>query len=134
MNPLKSGKQRAVEFLSRTVPQSDETFFLGCRLPNHPEAMRVALAVRSVIAKLGKVPTECIRFDMRFSDGILSLPFWDSIEQVGYIIELEESLSLSLEESEISRIRNPDRYPNMTIRDFVMDVFQVARDKLEQQG
>src|SRR5262249_20239256 len=46
--------------------------------------------VRRAIAGLGTVPAETIRADDTFSEDLVQLPFWDSLEWMGLILEIEQ--------------------------------------------
>ncbi|AGA30152.1 hypothetical protein Sinac_6042 [Singulisphaera acidiphila DSM 18658] len=68
----------------------DGEFLMRCKIPDEPLKAQVALAARRAIAQLGTVPTETIRPDDRFAHDLVQLPFWDSLDWLGYIIEVEQ--------------------------------------------
>ena len=99
---FRSSEQKVAFFCKDREPQSDDQFLAECGLPADPEATRATLAVRHAVANLGLVPPEFIRADDVYPDQLGMLPFWDSIDMMAYIWELEEQLGtrFTLEELE----------------------------------
>jgi hypothetical protein len=68
----------------------DDDFLKGCEIPDEPLPIAVALAARRVIAELGTVPPETIRPDDSFAHHLVQLPFWDSLDWLGFILDVEQ--------------------------------------------
>ncbi len=69
---------------------NDEEFLRACEIPDDPLRIALALAARRAIAKLATVPPETIRATDTFARDLVELPFWDSLEWMGFILELED--------------------------------------------
>jgi acyl carrier protein len=98
---FRSAEQKVAFFCKDRAPQSDEQFLTECGLPSEPEADRVALAVRRAMAKLGSIDPTFIRADDVYPDQLAMLPFWDSVDMMGYIWELEEQLGTRFTQEEL---------------------------------
>jgi acyl carrier protein len=98
---FRSAEQKVAFFCKDRSPQSDEQFLTECGLPADPEADRVALAVRRAVANLGSIDPQFIRADDVYPDQLGMLPFWDSIDVMAYIWELEEQLGTRFTQEEL---------------------------------
>jgi acyl carrier protein len=74
------------------TPMADREFSRGCQIPDESFKVDVALAVRRAIADLGTVPAETIRPDDSFSRDLVQLPFWDSLDFLEFVLEVERRL------------------------------------------
>jgi hypothetical protein len=100
-----SAEQKVAFFCKDRAPQSDEQFLAECHLPADPEADRVALAVRRAVANMGSIDPTFIRADDVYPDQLAMLPFWDSIDMMAYLWELEEQLGTRFTQAEL---KGPD--------------------------
>ncbi|MBA4186736.1 MAG: hypothetical protein C0467_01835 [Planctomycetaceae bacterium] len=53
-----------------------------------------ALAIRRVIGRCGSVESEFIHHDDRWPEELGVLDFWDSIDYLGFVLDLERELKL----------------------------------------
>jgi hypothetical protein len=70
-------------------PMGDAEFVKACEIPDEPLMAMVALAARRVIAELGTVPPETIRPDDSFAHDLVQLPYWDSLDWLDFIFQVE---------------------------------------------
>lgn len=89
-------KKKVAEFLRLHEPQADSIFVAECGYESDIEASKIALGVRRCIAEMGGIPPEYIRHDHRFPDDIGNLDFWDSIDEIGFLVELEANFNRRL--------------------------------------
>ncbi len=68
---------------------NDEEFLRACEIPDDPLKIALALAARRAIAKLATVPPETIRATDTFARDLIELPYWDSLDWLGFIFEVE---------------------------------------------
>ena len=87
--------------------QSDADFLVECELPEDPDASRVALAVRHAVGAIGLVDSQYVRADDRYPDELAVLPLWDSMDWVGFIMEIEEELGIDLCDADAQAITSP---------------------------
>jgi acyl carrier protein len=86
--------RKAAAFRERYLPQSDEQFVLGCGLaPGSGEASR-ALAIRRAMGTCGSIEPELIHHDHRWPEDLGTLGFWDSIDYLGFVLEVERELGV----------------------------------------
>jgi len=131
----KPGKEKAEAFTSEKRPRSDEEFLAGCGLPDNDGARHVALGVRRVIAKLGKVEPQYIHHDAPFAGEINLLHFWDSLDQVEVVLTLEDELGVSIPNGQAEMIRDPEfDKTGLTVRDFVGDVYRTVASQITQDS
>jgi acyl carrier protein len=90
----KTADEMAEAFIATRQPQSDEAFVASCNLPPTAYARKVALAVRNSVASYGMVDTQFIRADDSYPKELSLLSGWDSIDFVGWILELERELGM----------------------------------------
>jgi hypothetical protein len=84
-------RKAAAEWAGRS-PMGDEAFLAACDVGADPVAARVALAARRVIARLATVPPTTVLPDDSFARDLVRLPFWDSLDWLGFDLELEKEL------------------------------------------
>src|SRR5688572_23201458 len=87
---------RVAEFTHGRAPQPDAAFVADCHLPALPEAERVALIVRAVVAEEGSVDPQFIFANDRYPEDLEILPSWDSPDWLDFIMRLEEKLSIRI--------------------------------------
>lgn len=79
-------------FRAGRVRQSDPEFLADCGLPDRPDAAATALAVRRAVAGVGLVDPLFVRASDRFPEELGVLPLWDSLDWMGFLLELEREL------------------------------------------
>jgi acyl carrier protein len=89
---FKSSRRKVLEFTGGRVTLSDEDFLRECGLAARDDRGEVALAVRRVVAKLGKIDSLMIRPSDRWPDELGMLPFWDSIDFLHFVLSVEDEL------------------------------------------
>src|SRR3954468_13622083 len=82
-------RDAAAAWAART-PMPDAEFLRACEVPDEPFAARAALAARRAIASLATVPAETIRPDDSFVHDLRKLPFWDSLDWLSFVFEVEK--------------------------------------------
>lgn len=82
--------EMAADFARQHPPQSDAEFLAECGLPVNASA--TALAVRRSVASYGMVAAEHIRSGDSYPGTLESLSGWDSLDFLGWVIELEREL------------------------------------------
>ncbi len=92
----KTAKERAAEFETTRPPQPDEAFIAECALPPTEHARRVALAVRRSVATYGMCDPQYIRASDRYPEQLGMLSGWDSIDFLGWTLELDKELKLAV--------------------------------------
>lgn len=122
---FKSKQEKVHQFKRDRLPESDEDFVHGCALS--VEDVYVAIGVRRVIARLGDVEPAYIHHNDCFDGDIDLLPFWDSLDSLGIVMEIEEEFGVKLNDDAAQRIRNPEMVRGLRVKDFVGDVANVVR-------
>lgn len=92
----RTAEEKAAEFASDRMSEDDATFISNCGLPDTLLASRVALAVRRSVANYGMIESEFIRADDLYPDQLIELSGWDSIDFVGWVLELEKELAIPI--------------------------------------
>jgi hypothetical protein len=70
----------------------DDDFLAACGIPDDPFRRRVAVKSREAIAKLAGVPRETILPEHSSRFDLIELPYWDSLDWLGYVFEVERLL------------------------------------------
>ena len=104
--------------------QSDGEFVSDLRLD--PDAARHALAIRRAIARFRGIERSFVRSDQSFDD--LSMGVADSIDELDFILKLEQELGIAFHTIDLQRIRSPDGTSHLTIAQFVSDILVVMND------
>lgn len=81
-------KKAAAEWAHRSC-LSDAEFLAECDVPAKEFDQLVALAARREIASLATVPAETIRPEHLIQGDLGNLPFWDSLDWLGFVLEVE---------------------------------------------
>jgi hypothetical protein len=74
---------------ARRPRMSDKEFLSACGVPEAPFQKRVAIGARTSIASLAGVPRETILPEHSFANDLIELPYWDSLDWLGFIFEVE---------------------------------------------
>ena len=125
---FKTRKHFVAEFYAERGTQTDEAFVAGCCQQRDYSA--VALGVRRAIAILGEVEPEHIHHDDLFEGRLEKLPFWNSLDNVAIVLELEDELGVKISDAQAQQIRNPELDRGMTVADFVADVATALEGKI----
>ena len=127
---FKTRKHFVAEFYAERGTQSDDAFVAGCC--QQKDCSAVALGIRRAIATLGKVEPEHIHHDDLFEGRLAKLPFWDSLDQVELVMELEDALGVKISNDEAGAIRHPEMERGLTVADFVADVATAIEGRIAQ--
>ncbi|MBL9165942.1 MAG: hypothetical protein JNL18_24685 [Planctomycetaceae bacterium] len=119
-----SKQRQSKAYCENRLPQTDEEFISGCGVLGSAEG--IAVGVRRVIARLGSVDPVYIHHDARFIGEINQTDFWDRLDSLAIVLELEEELECAIDDDAASQIRNPEMKKNLTVADFVGDVINVV--------
>ncbi len=88
-------RANAKEWSSRPA-MADEDFLKVCLVPEDPMQVEAALAARRAIASLATVPASTILPDDSFARDLVQLPFWDSLDWLGFLLETEVQSGLRI--------------------------------------
>ena len=103
----KSWQDMVAKFVAGRQPVSDELYLSECGLPDEPLARRVALAVRASVASENSVEPQLIRAADRYPDDLHTLPGWDSLDFIGWVIAFERELGLKISSKAFAGVRVP---------------------------
>ncbi len=93
----RNAEEKASDFALRFPPQSDAVFLDECGLPADAESTSIALAVRRSVASYGAVTADCVRADHSYPGDLELLSGWDSLDFVGWVLELERELQVPVD-------------------------------------
>ena len=113
---------RVADFTQGRAPQPDAPFVADCQLPTLPDAERVALVVRAVVAEEGSVDPQFIFASDRYPEDLEILPSWDSPDWLDFIMRLEEKLAIRISDRDAERLY----MPRWTVRELVQRVVSVC--------
>jgi hypothetical protein len=68
----------------------DAEFLRACEVPEEPFPVQAALSARRAIASLATVPSETIYPEDSFFNDLRRLPFCDSLDWLGFVLEVEK--------------------------------------------
>jgi hypothetical protein len=88
-------RANAKEWSSRPA-MADEDFLRACLVPRDPMQTEAGLAARRAIASLATVPASTILPDDSFARDLVQLPFWDSLDWLGFVLETEVQSGLRI--------------------------------------
>src|SRR5262245_16814247 len=95
---------RVAEFTQGRTPQPGAAFPADCQLPVLPDAERVALIVRAVVAEEGSVDPQFILAGDRYPEDLEILPSWDSPDWLDFIMRLEQKLDIRISDRDADRL------------------------------
>lgn len=107
---------------SEREPQFDRSFLIACGVDPTNRQARAALAIRAGIADLATVPPETIHAADRIRGEIDTLPYWDSIDMVGFVVALEERLGEPVPDDLGGVVLEAYKEPELDVREFVRRV------------
>jgi hypothetical protein len=103
----KTAQEQAAEFEATRPAQSDEAFLAECALPPTDYARRVALAARRSVASYGMCDSQYIRPGDRYPEQLGMLSGWDSIDFLGFTLELDKELKLLVPNAAWKSLKGP---------------------------
>ena len=120
-------------FQQRT-PIEDSKFLSEIGIdPTSPEA-EVAVNARQAFADLGSVPAESLQASDRFYPDLEKLPFYDSIDSLGIILELEQKLKFDISRDDADRLLSRVvRKESATVGEAVIEVLQLWKQHQAQE-
>jgi acyl carrier protein len=118
----RTADEMAADFAADRMPEPDEQFIAACDLPDTPDAVRVALAVRRSVANYGMIASEFIRATDGYPEELVELSGWDSIDFLAWVFELERELGMSVSREAFKDIRQP-----FTVKDLVLATYRFAQ-------
>lgn len=93
--------------------------------PSLPQA-EIALGARRAFADLGSVPAESIKASDRFYPDLEKLPFYDSIDALGVILELETKVGVQICGDDAERLLNKIIHrESATVGEVTLDVVRI---------
>ena len=92
----RTADEMAADFAAERSTLADEDFVSACDLPNNPLATRIALAVRRSVASYGMIEPGYIYAEDVYPDQLIELSGWESIDFLGWVLELEKELRVPL--------------------------------------
>jgi hypothetical protein len=107
---------------SRRRGLSDDEFLRQCHVPGEPFAILAALSARRAVASLATVPAETIRPDDSFARDLSQLPFWDSLDWLGFVLEVEKQSGFTLRVTGAAAhgaVKAAGGYQSLRVRDVV---------------
>jgi hypothetical protein len=121
-------EQQVAEFCKDRSRESDKEFLAACCLPEEIDAARIAIAVRRVIANLGKVDAQFIRHDDKYPAQLGKLPMWDSIEWLEFFLQLEDELGVRISEAQMREFFQPDTKGGISVSEMVSRVRRILNN------
>lgn len=113
----RTADEMASDFAKRFPAKSDDEFLAELGVPRDPQFDRAALAVRYSVAKYGAVETAHIYPDHAYPGELESLSGWDSLDFIGWALELELELGTKVQSDWFKPM--PSRF---SVRDLVVMV------------
>jgi hypothetical protein len=115
----------AASFSATRDSEPDDRFLSACGLPEIESAHRIALAVRRSVARYGMVNAEFILATDRYPDELVQLSGWDSLDFLGWVLELERELGQPIQErTAFSQIP-----PVFSVKDLAWAVFEYLENQ-----
>jgi hypothetical protein len=120
-------------FQQRTPLENDQFLSEIGVDPTSPEAV-IAVSARQAFADLGSVPAESLRASDRFYPELKRLPFYDSIDSLGILLELEKKLDFDIYGDDAERLLGRVvRQESATVGDAVIEVLQLWKRHQDQE-
>lgn len=116
-------------FKNKNSSQPEDEFVFICFHSPTTDQRTISLAVRSAIAKLGKIDSKFIHAESSFRD-LSSLPFWRWCGDSGSVttrfietIELELGCRFTESQLRYATVTDPDENPLLLVRDFIREFY-----------
>ena len=109
---------------------SDRDFLQQCGPFPNELAEEVAVAARRAIAGLATVPSETICPKNSFADDLSDLPYWDSLDWLGFIFETERQMNYRVVISSqivMDGIAKAGGYRRLSVSDLIRATAMAAR-------
>ena len=105
---------------------SDENFILQCGIISNTKDALVALKIRNVIAKLGRVPPEYISPHFRFTNEMLHFYFWNNFDSVIFANELQKEIQI--DDIDLEKIKHPYSLDkNYDVKDMINIILKLRK-------
>ena len=102
---IRKSRKRTKVFFQTIKTCSDENFILQCGIISNTKDALVALKIRNVMAKLGRVPPEYISPHFRFTNEMLNFYFWNDFDAVIFANELQKEIQI--DDIDLEKIKHP---------------------------
>lgn len=102
---IRKNRKRTKVFFQTIKTCSDENFILQCGIISDTKDALTALKIRSVMAKLGRVPPEYISPHFRFTNEMLNFYFWNNFDSVTFANELQKEIQIN--DIDFEKIKHP---------------------------
>lgn len=119
--------QRVKEF-GKLPPVGDADFVTSIGLQPASEPGQLAVQIRKALARLAEVPPESISASHRSDEDLSQLPFFDSLDVVGLLIAMEETLGSEIPDENAENMHFLVRMDRLTVGEFVIQgVYHFSR-------
>ena len=123
---MRKNRKRTKAFFKQLKICSDENFIIQCGIISNTEDALVALKIRSVIAKLGRVPPEYISPHFRFSNEMLNFYFWNNFDSVIFANELQKEIQI--DDIDLEKIKHPwSLDKNYDVKDMINIILKLRK-------
>jgi hypothetical protein len=120
--------EKVATFCAGRSELSDEEFVAACDLPSDAETVRIALAVRRAVAAIGSVDPRFIQPDDAYPKPLIMLPFWDSIDWLAFVMELEKELETRFTMYDLDREDVFGPFP-LSVRQMVIGIRRLLEER-----
>lgn len=124
----RTADEMAAEFRRRFAARSDSDFLADCGVIGDPDAERAALAVRRSVARYGAITPEHIYASHSYPGELESLSNWDSLDFIGWALELELELGIKVQRGWFDLLPQP-----FSVYDLVLAVQRHLGDQTPPQ-
>jgi acyl carrier protein len=115
--------------------ETPEQFISACRAKGAQCPKEIILGIRRVIARLGKIDDSFINSGDTFDCDLIHLPFWDSLDAIAIVMELEVEFQTEINDKALSEMLNPDlARKGTTVADAVLNWGRVIAKIRSQNG
>jgi len=131
---IRRTERTEVERFRQRTPFGNSRFLSEIGIdPTSPEA-EIAASARQVFADLGSVPAESLCASDRFYPDMEKLPFYDSVDSLGIILELEQKLKFHISEVDADQLLSRVvRKESATVGEAVIEVLQLWKRHQAQE-
>jgi len=113
--------KKAARFVATRENQKEsaDAFVAACRKGGVVFDREIMLGIRELIAELGRVDPIFIKSTDTYYWGLSFLPFWDSLDSVEIVLELEERFGVQISDRESEQMLPPELSSNCTVVDII---------------
>jgi hypothetical protein len=122
---IRRGEIVEIKRFELAEPTDERKFLAELGLTADSQQARDAMAIRSAIAELGEVPSTSIRAEHRFFPDLKHLPFYDSIDFLGLILETEKKTNFKIKQIHNDKLY--DLIANGTVADYILAVIHTQQ-------